>query len=75
MPYAGAIVKTVAVLILMAVAMGCSQGAEALYDSARLEERQNNTEHARQLYLEVVERHPDTEYARLARERLKGLEK
>ena len=48
---------------------------EALFDTAKLEERQDNPEHARQLYQRIVDEHPQSEYATMARERLAELEK
>ena len=54
----------------------CSRNrAEELYDTAQLEELQNNKDHAKELYQEIVEKHPDSEYARTARDRLCEMEK
>lgn len=53
---------------------GCQDRAEQLYETARLEEKQFNTEHASQLYREIVEKHPGSPYAAQARERLEALE-
>ncbi len=49
--------------------------AEEIYETAQFEELQKNTVHAKQLYQEITEKYPDTEYAVKASERLKALEK
>lgn len=55
---------------------GCtgSKAAE-LFETAQFEEVQNNKEHAKQLYAEIVRKYPDSDYAKKARERLVELEK
>lgn len=64
-------------MIAAALALfGCTgESAEQLMDTARLEELQNNPEHARQLYQEIVEKHPNSKQAEEARKRLKAPEK
>lgn len=53
----------------------CSgQKAEEIYETAQFEELQKNTVHAKQLYQEIMEKYPGTEYAVKASERLKALE-
>ena len=53
------------------VLSGCSgNGAEQLFDTAKLEELQNNREHASRLYQEIIEKYPESEYAKRAKERL-----
>lgn len=55
---------------------GCSgDRAEEIFDTAKLEELQKNFPHARQLYQEIIEKYPKSEYAAKAAERLKELEK
>jgi outer membrane protein assembly factor BamD (BamD/ComL family) len=52
----------------------CSgDGGRNLYETAQLEEKQNNVEHAVKLYQEVVSKYPDSPYARQAAERLAQL--
>jgi TolA-binding protein len=68
------------VLILMVIVAtvlsGCSgNGAEQLFDTAKLEELQDNQEHATKLYQEIIQRYPESEYARRAKERLSALGK
>ena len=49
--------------------------AQELFETAELEELQNNQDHARQLYQEIIRKFPDSEYAKNAEERLSRLEK
>ena len=69
--------RNIAVVILLsvfAVFPACSgdRGRE-LFDTAKFEEVQNNREHARELYEEIVKKYPKSEYAQQAEERLKEL--
>ena len=51
--------------------MGCSgDSAKDLYETAQLEELQKNRAHALQLYEEILQKHPNSEYAKKAEERL-----
>lgn len=59
-------------LFLVLPACSGSDGKE-LFDTAKFEELQNNNEHARELYEEVVKKYPKSEYARKAEERLREL--
>jgi len=65
-----------ALTIMLATALsGCSgNGGKELFDTAKLEELQDNDEHARQLYQEIIDHYPETEYARKAQERLSALQ-
>jgi TolA-binding protein len=64
-----------AVLIFLSLAVFGCQGkkAQQLFDTAQLEELQNNHEHARSLYEEIVRNYPDSEVAAKARERLSAM--
>ncbi len=65
----------VALLISAATFMGCSGNKAAeLYDTARFEEKQNNKEHAAQLYREIMDKYPDSPYAGNAAERLADMD-
>ena len=63
--------------VALALALGSCTGSnpEALFDTAKLEERQENFDHARELYRQIIEAHPRTEYAAKAKERLADLNK
>jgi TolA-binding protein len=55
---------------------GCSgKKAEELFETAQLEELQNNRAHATKLYHEIVANYPDTEFAEKAKARLAVIEK
>ena len=49
-----------------------SNGAQQL-ETAQFEEKQNNREHAIQLYEEIVKKYPDSPQAKTAAERLTAL--
>jgi outer membrane protein assembly factor BamD (BamD/ComL family) len=59
-------------LLLLLVAYG--DKAKDLYDTAQLEEKQNNKPHATKLYRQIVEEYPDSPYANQAKTRLTELE-
>jgi outer membrane protein assembly factor BamD (BamD/ComL family) len=62
------------VLMLGFLGGGCTaDGAKDLYETAQFEERQNNQAHAKQLYQDITEKYPASDYARKAEERLRDL--
>jgi outer membrane protein assembly factor BamD (BamD/ComL family) len=69
--------KQVVLLSLLLFAFTLSactgDGGKQLYETAKFEEVQNNREHARELYEEIVKKHPGSEYAKKAAERLTEL--
>ena len=60
---------------LFLLLVGCGDKAKDLYDTAQLEEKQNNRPHATKLYRQIVEDYPDSAYANQAKTRLAELEK
>ena len=63
-------------MIAVLAASNCTgNNAGDLFETAEFEELQKNHTHAAQLYKEILEKHPDSQYARKARERLGVLEK
>ena len=67
---------TMAILIAaMLVIGGCGDSAQTLFDTAQLEEKQNNPQHAAQLYEEILKKYPDSKVAEDARQRLADLRK
>jgi TolA-binding protein len=64
----------VALLLIIAGAACSSDSAQALFETAQFEERQNNTAHAKELYREILAKYPKSEYASRAEERLRELE-
>lgn len=65
-------VRILVVLMCLGLALaGCSgNGAKQLFETAQLEELQNNHEHARKLYEEIIREYPQSEFAKKAQERL-----
>ena len=62
-------------IILLAMAFWSCSGkkAEEMYETAQFEELQKNTVHAKQLYEEILEKYPKSEYSGKASERLRAL--
>jgi outer membrane protein assembly factor BamD (BamD/ComL family) len=60
---------------LVLLLVGCGDNAKDLYDTAQLEEKQNNRPHAIKLYRQIVEEYPDSPYANQAKTRLAELDK
>ena len=53
---------------------GCQDKAAQLFETAQFEELQNNPQHARELYEQIVADYPRSEQAARARERLVALQ-
>lgn len=63
--------RTIILLVLLVSALGCSdKGAQELYMTAQFEERQNNLQHAKELYQEITTKYPTSSYANDAQARL-----
>jgi 2,4-dienoyl-CoA reductase-like NADH-dependent reductase (Old Yellow Enzyme family) len=63
------------VLLLIFTGAACSSdSAQALFESAQFEERQNNHPHAKELYQEILTKYPKSEYASKAEKRLRELD-
>lgn len=59
------------IMICILAISGCSgNSAEELFKTAQFEELQSNREHAEQLYREIIEKYPESEYARKAEDQL-----
>jgi len=69
----GLLIGLMVITIGMAACSG--EGAKDLYETAQLEELQKNREHAIELYKEILQKHPDSEYAKKAEERLTAMGK
>jgi len=65
---------TVLILLTGLIMTACGgNGAQEIFDTAELEELQNNPEHALTLYQEIVDKYPSTPLAKKAKERIKAL--
>jgi len=62
-------------MVLLGLLGGCAgdKGKE-LFETAQFEEKQNNREHARKLYQEIVAKYPNSPVAKQAEERLGKLD-
>ena len=60
---------------LLLLLIGCGDNAKDLYDTAQLEEKQNNRPHATKLYRRIVEEYPNSPHANQAKTGLAELEK
>jgi hypothetical protein len=61
-------------ILALLAASGCSgQDPSDLFATAQFEERQNNREHAVQLYEQIIRDYPRSEVAQRARQRLEEL--
>ena len=69
--------KQVLIIFMLAIVFSISacsgSGGKELFETAKFEELQNNREHARELYEEILKRYPKSEYAKKAEERLNAL--
>jgi outer membrane protein assembly factor BamD (BamD/ComL family) len=61
-------------LICLGLFAGCAgDKSKELFETAQFEEKQNNRDHARQLYQEIVDKYPDSPVAKQAQDRLVAL--
>lgn len=66
--------KRLAMVCMVLIIAACSADkSKELFETAQFEEKQNNREHARQLYQEIVTKYPKSPLAKQAQERLDAL--
>lgn len=66
--------KRLVLLAMILVLAACSiDKSKELMETAQFEEKQNNKEHARKLYQEIVTKYPKSPLAKQAEERLAAL--
>lgn len=70
MNYTKLFMVMLALVSLMSLSACTGQQAEELFKTAEFEELQNNPEHARQLYEEIIQKYPQSDYARKAEDRI-----
>lgn len=64
-------VTTILGVLLLTCTIGCSdKAAQEIYMTAQFEERQNNRQHAKELYQEIVSKYPNSSYVKDAEARL-----
>lgn len=67
--------RTMAWMIVLLALAGCSRGdPQQMIETARFEELQRNTTHAREIYQRLVSDYPDSPQAAEARQRLQALD-
>ena len=67
-------IQTIAALALTMLLSACGGGAKEMLETAQFEELQRNTTHARELYQEILRKHPESTEAAKAKERLAALD-
>jgi len=65
--------RTLCLVFALLLLVACSDPGKEKFETARFEEQQFNKPHAIELYREIVDQHPDSEYARKAAQRLAEL--
>jgi TolA-binding protein len=66
--------RAIAAFAFAALLAACGGGAKEMFETAQFEELQRNTTHARELYQEILRKHPDSPEAAKAKERLAALD-
>jgi TolA-binding protein len=61
-------------LFLLGV-VGCGDDPKQMFETAQFEELQNNYNHARELYEQIIQADPGSDVAKKAKERLAALQK
>ena len=65
----------VIVVLVFAFLVGCGgESPDSLFETAQFEEKQTNFTHAKELYHQIIRDHPDSEWAKMAKERFEALE-
>ena len=67
------IILIIMIFLALTVSACTGDGAEELFETAGFEELQNSHEHAKQLYQEIIDKYPDSDYARKGKNRLNKL--
>jgi TolA-binding protein len=70
----GPIVLGLVLALSPAACTSSERSAQEAYELAQFEEKQGNAAHARQLYQEIVTKHPETAWAEKANARLTELQ-
>lgn len=68
----GACHRWIGLGLLWGALLGCGEDPRQLFETARFEEQQHNRAHAQELYEQVIQQHPESEFAEKARQRLEA---
>ena len=60
------------VCVFCVMVWGCGEDPRQLFETAQFEEQQHNRAHAQELYEQIIQQHPESEFAEKARERLEA---
>ncbi len=52
--------------------LGCGEDPRHLFETAQFEEQQHNRVHAQELYEQIIQQHPESEFAEKARQRIEA---
>jgi len=64
--------RWIALGLFLGMLMACGEDPGQLFETARFEEQQHNRAHAQELYEQIIQQHPDSEFAAKARQRLEA---
>ena len=64
--------RCIGLSLLLGMLLGCGEDPSQLFETARFEEQQHNRAHAQELYEQIIQYHPDSEFAEKARQRLEA---
>jgi len=67
------LIRAFVLALMLAVLFACTEGARQLYETAGFEEKQKNYEHAAEIYEEIIQKYPASEYTPKAKERLEKI--
>ena len=74
MPLNQSVIRAAFALSLFLGVAGCGESPQQMFETAQFEELQNNHKHARELYERIIQKHPDSEFAKKAASRLAELQ-
>ena len=58
--------------VLLGLLAACGEDPRQLFETAQFEEKQQNRAHAEELYQQIIQEHPESEFAEKARQRLEA---
>ncbi|MDH4192731.1 MAG: hypothetical protein OEY80_08840 [Nitrospirota bacterium] len=64
--------RCIGLSLVLGMLMGCGEDPRQVFETARFEEQQHNRAHAQELYEQIIQQYPDSEFAEKARQRLEA---